>query len=85
MTTYDRPVIHDESTATATSEAIARVEAHTAHNYNPLPVVLTRGEGAWVEDVEGRRYLDMLAGYSALNFGHRHPGLVAAAEAQLGR
>jgi ornithine--oxo-acid transaminase len=72
--------VHDASAA-----AIAEVEAHAAHNYHPLPVVLARGAGAWVEDVEGRRYLDMLAGYSALNFGHRHPRLVAAAERQLGR
>jgi ornithine--oxo-acid transaminase len=67
------------------AEAIAQVEAHTAHNYHPLPVVLARGEGAWVWDVDGRRYLDMLAGYSALNFGHRHPVLIAAVEEQLGR
>lgn len=71
--------------ATATADAIGQVEAHAAHNYHPLPVVLTRGEGAWVEDVDGRRHLDMLAGYSALNFGHRHPRLVAAAHAQLDR
>ena len=56
-----------------------------AANYSPLPVVITHGEGAWVTDVEGRRYLDALAGYSALNFGHRHPALVAAAWAQLQR
>ncbi|MFE1770112.1 ornithine--oxo-acid transaminase [Streptomyces sp. NPDC059008] len=54
-----------------------------AHNYHPLPVVVARAEGVWVEDVEGRRYLDMLAGYSALNFGHRHPDLVEAAHRQL--
>jgi ornithine--oxo-acid transaminase len=48
-------------------------------------VVITSGEGAWVTDVTGRRYLDFLAGYSALNFGHRHPALVAAAVDQLGR
>ncbi|MCJ7709842.1 MAG: ornithine--oxo-acid transaminase, partial [Chloroflexi bacterium] len=66
-------------------QAIADVEAHAAHNYHPLPVVLARGEGAWVHDVDGRRYLDMLAGYGALNFGHRNPRLVAAAERQLGR
>ena len=46
---------------------------HSAHNYHPLPVVVAHAEGAWVTDVEGRRYLDCLAGYSALNFGHRHP------------
>ncbi|MGX9348690.1 ornithine--oxo-acid transaminase [Microbacterium sp. KNMS] len=59
--------------------------SHVAHNYHPLPVVIAGGEGAWVTDVEGKRYLDMLAGYSALNFGHRHPDLVAAATEQLGR
>ncbi len=68
-----------------TEARIAQADEHVAHNYHPLPVVLTRGEGAWVEDVEGRRYLDMLAGYSALNFGHRHPRLVEAAHAQLDR
>jgi ornithine--oxo-acid transaminase len=58
---------------------------HAAHNYHPLPVVVAEAEGAWVTDVEGRRYLDMLAAYSALNFGHRHPRLVAAARQQLDR
>lgn len=56
-----------------------------AHNYHPLPVVIAAAEGAWVTDVAGRRYLDMLAGYSALNFGHRHPDLIAAAVEQMGR
>lgn len=56
-----------------------------AHNYSPLPVTIADGDGVWVTDVEGRRYLDALAGYSALNFGHRHPGLLAAAHAQLDR
>ncbi|RYP86233.1 ornithine--oxo-acid transaminase [Nocardioides guangzhouensis] len=60
-------------------------EAYAAHNYHPLRVVLSSGEGAWVTDVEGRRYLDCLAGYSALNFGHGHPRLVARAQEQLGR
>ena len=60
-------------------------EAYAAHNYHPLRVVLSAGEGAWVTDVEGRRYLDCLAGYSALNFGHAHPRLVARAQEQLGR
>jgi ornithine--oxo-acid transaminase len=69
----------------ATHRLISQVEAHTAHNYHPLPVVLAAGEGAWVTDVDGRRYLDCLAGYSALNFGHGHPTLVAAAHAQLDR
>lgn len=58
---------------------------HLAHNYHPLPVRIASGEGAWVRDVAGIEYLDFLAGYSALNFGHRHPALVAAAHAQLDR
>jgi ornithine--oxo-acid transaminase len=65
--------------------ALAEAERWTAHNYHPLPVVLTSADGAWVTDVDGRRYLDCLAGYSALNFGHRHPALIAAAHAQLDR
>ena len=48
-------------------------EEYGVHNYHPLPVVITRGEGSWVEDVDGRRYFDALSAYSALNFGHRHP------------
>ncbi|HEY1179960.1 MAG TPA: ornithine--oxo-acid transaminase [Phytomonospora sp.] len=65
--------------------SITLEERHGAHNYHPLPVVLSHGEGAWVTDVDGRRYLDLLAGYSALNFGHRHPRLVEAAKRQLDR
>jgi ornithine--oxo-acid transaminase len=68
-----------------TPEALADAERWTAHNYHPLPVVIAEAEGAWVTDVDGRRYLDFLAGYSALNFGHRHPDLIAAAHAQLDR
>lgn len=65
--------------------AIAAAEAHGAHNYHPLPVVVASAEGAWMTDVEGRRYLDLLAGYSALNFGHRNHRLIEAAKAQLDR
>lgn len=68
-----------------TREHIAVTERWVASNYHPLPVVIAHAEGAWVTDVEGRRYLDALAGYSALNFGHLHPALVAAAAAQLDR
>ncbi|HEX7661826.1 MAG TPA: ornithine--oxo-acid transaminase [Pseudonocardiaceae bacterium] len=64
---------------------VALDERWSAHNYHPLPVVIAEAEGAWVTDVAGRRYLDFLAGYSALNFGHRHPDLIAAAKAQLDR
>ena len=68
-----------------TAELIAAEDAHLAHNYHPLPVVVSRAEGVWVTDVTGRRYLDLLSAYSALNFGHRHPALLAAAAEQLGR
>lgn len=63
---------------TETARHIALVAYYSARNYAPLPVVLSRGHGAWVEDVEGHRYLDMLSAYSAVNFGHCHPELVAA-------
>jgi ornithine--oxo-acid transaminase len=66
-------------------EAAEAAERWTPHNYHPLPVVIAEASGAWVTDVDGRRYLDCLAGYSALNFGHRHPALVAAARDQLDR
>ncbi|MGO1545952.1 ornithine--oxo-acid transaminase [Microbacterium gubbeenense] len=59
--------------------------SHIARNYAPLPVEIATGAGAWVNDVDGRRYLDMLAGYSALNFGHCNPTLVKAATDQLAR
>lgn len=68
-----------------TASFIALDEQWGAHNYHPLPVVIAEAEGAWVTDVEGKRYLDFLSGYSALNFGHRHPALVEAARSQLDR
>ncbi len=66
-----------------TAPAVAEAERWTAHNYHPLPVVIADADGAWVTDVDGKRYLDCLAGYSALNFGHRHPALVDSARKQL--
>lgn len=72
------------ATDSATARAIAG-EDHLAANYDPLPVVITEGEGAWVTDVEGKRYLDLLSAYSALNFGHGHPAILAAAREQLPR
>jgi ornithine--oxo-acid transaminase len=68
-----------------TKDLRALSELHSAHNYHPLPIAIAEAEGAWVTDVEGRRYLDMLAAYSAVNFGHRHPRLVEAAKRQLDR
>jgi ornithine--oxo-acid transaminase len=68
-----------------TSDAfIGLDERYGAPNYHPLPVAITHGEGAWLTDVDGKKYLDFLSAYSALNFGHRHPKLVEAAAAQLG-
>lgn len=55
----------------------------SAHNYGPLDVVLRSGEGSWVEDVDGKRYLDLLSAYGALNFGHKNPRIVKAAHEQL--
>ncbi|MEZ0072151.1 ornithine--oxo-acid transaminase [Planotetraspora sp. GP83] len=69
----------------ATEDLIRLGESRSAHNYHPLPVVISSAEGAWVTDVEGRRYLDCLAGYSSLNFGHGNPAIIAAAREQLGR
>ncbi|WP_454786479.1 ornithine--oxo-acid transaminase [Mycobacterium antarcticum] len=66
-----------------TEAAIAMDDQYAARNYSPLPVVAASAEGAWITDVEGRRYLDCLAAYSAVNFGHRHPRITATAHAQL--
>jgi ornithine--oxo-acid transaminase len=73
---------HDTPTA---EQLRAQAAAHGAHNYDPLPVVIAEADGAWVTAVGGRRYLDLLAAYSAINFGHRHPRLMAAALRQLER
>ncbi|WP_434556953.1 ornithine--oxo-acid transaminase [Tessaracoccus lapidicaptus] len=70
---------------TVTARLIHDEGEHLARNYDPLPVVVSSAEDVWVTDVEGRRYLDLLSAYSALNFGHRHPELVAAAVDQIGR
>ena len=67
------------------AEYLEEVDRYSAHNYHPLPIVLSRGEGAWVWDVEGNKYLDCLAAYSAVNQGHRHPAILQAAKDQLDR
>ena len=67
------------------ADYLSEAEKYGANNYHPLPVVLERGQGAWVWDVAGNRYLDCLAAYSAVNQGHRHPAIVKAAKAQLDR
>lgn len=66
-----------------TSDYLAEADQFSAHNYHPLPVVLEKGEGVWVWDVEGNKYLDCLAAYSAVNQGHRHPRIIEAAKRQL--
>ncbi|UCF35233.1 MAG: ornithine--oxo-acid transaminase [Phycisphaerales bacterium] len=66
-------------------EHIDLVEQYAAHNYHPLPVVVAEAEGVWVIDADGKRYMDMLAAYSAVNFGHCHPELLDAVRQQLDR
>jgi ornithine--oxo-acid transaminase len=70
---------------TLSAPLIEQAEAWSAHNYHPLPVVLVHGEGVWVQDPEGKRYMDMLSAYSALNQGHRHPAIVQALKDQADR
>jgi len=74
----NRPVRIPAEYATRTQALIDCEREAGARNYEPLPVVLSRGEGAWVTDVEGRRYLDLMSAYSAVSFGHAHPRIVGA-------
>ncbi len=84
MTTAARAAaLHAKTTRTPL--AIELEARHGAHNYHPLPVVLSRGEGVWLFDEQGRRYLDMMSAYSAVSFGHSHPALVRALTEQAGR
>jgi ornithine--oxo-acid transaminase len=68
-----------------TKEILNLTEQYSARNYLPLPVVLSQGEGVWVKDPEGNRYMDMLSAYSAMNFGHRHPRIIKALKDQADR
>ena len=77
--------MQDTATQAITSSYLDEADRFGAHHYHPLPVVLERGEGVWVRDVEGRRYLDMLSAYSALNQGHLHPRIIGAARDQMQR
>ena len=84
MTATQQQPTHSDDIGTSVGRSeFERAEARTAHNYHPLPVVVAHAEGAWMTDVDGNRFLDLLAGYSALNFGHGHPALLAAAHTQL--
>jgi ornithine--oxo-acid transaminase len=69
------PAVHRNAAA---CPAIAREQRHAANNYDPLPVVLAHGDGCWLWDVHGRRYLDMMSAYSAVSHGHAHPRIVQA-------
>ncbi len=75
------PIVLEEKKR-ATADYIALEERYGAHNYHPLDVVISRGEGVWVWDVDGRKYLDFLAAYSAVNQGHCHPEILNAAIGQ---
>ncbi|MGB0432584.1 MAG: aminotransferase class III-fold pyridoxal phosphate-dependent enzyme, partial [Bacteroidia bacterium] len=71
-----------QETLTKTQELIKLENKHGAHNYHPLPVVLKKGEGVFLWDVEGKQYYDFLSAYSAVNQGHCHPKIVAALKDQ---
>lgn len=72
-------------TLTRSQQLIEQTENYGAHNYHPLPVVISEAEGVWVKDPEGNRYMDMLSAYSAVNQGHRHPKIIAALKKQADR
>lgn len=67
---------------TKSQEMIELEDIYGAHNYHPLDVVISRAEGVWVEDADGKKYMDMLSAYSAVNQGHRHPKIIAALKEQ---
>lgn len=69
----------------AQQQAMEQVETFSSHNYHPLPVVISSGSGAWLTDIDGNRYLDFLSAYSAVNFGHSNPELIAVATEQLSK
>src|SRR4051812_6796116 len=66
-------------------QLIDLADTYGAHNYHPLPVVVAKANGVWVEDADGKRYMDCLAAYSAVNFGHSNRELIDAAKTQLER
>ena len=72
-----------QATSSKSEQYLLEADRYSAHNYEPLPVVIERAEGVWMWDVDGNRYMDMLSAYSALNQGHRHPEILRAARDQL--
>jgi ornithine--oxo-acid transaminase len=71
--------------ATKSTSLIEQTEKYGAKNYHPLPIVISKAEGVWVEDPEGNKYMDMLSAYSAVNQGHRHPKIIQALKDQADR
>ncbi|MGA5690145.1 ornithine--oxo-acid transaminase [Cytobacillus pseudoceanisediminis] len=71
--------------ATKSNSLIEQTEKYGANNYHPLPIVISKAEGVWVEDPEGNKYMDMLSAYSAVNQGHRHPKIIQALKDQADR
>jgi ornithine--oxo-acid transaminase len=74
-----------DPTGSISAAVIAETDAYSARNYAPLPVVITQGEGVWVWDAEGHKYLDCISAYSSLNQGHRHPRIMSALAEQASR
>jgi ornithine--oxo-acid transaminase len=72
------PVAQSALAFASSADAMRAEATFGARNYDPLPIVASRGEGAWIEDIEGRRYIDLMSAYSAVSFGHAHPRIVAA-------
>jgi ornithine--oxo-acid transaminase len=92
MPGWPRPPFFDEGEikrgivmATKSEQLIEQTERYGAHNYHPLPIVVSEAEGVWVKDPEGNRYMDMLSAYSAVNQGHRHPKIIEALKKQADR
>ncbi|AHJ99586.1 Ornithine aminotransferase [Hymenobacter swuensis DY53] len=78
MSSSSHPAVSDTTTHSRSQELMALEDQYGAHNYHPLPVVLSRGEGVYLWDVEGKRYVDFLSAYSAVNQGHCHPRIIGA-------
>src|ERR1041385_8536136 len=70
------------ATTQKSSNIIEQTQKYGANNYHPLPIVIAKAEGVWVENPEGIRYMDMLSAYSAVNQGHRHPKIIQALKDQ---
>ena len=66
----------NQTQSTESQNCLEMIETYGANNYHPLPIIISQAKGVWVKDLEGRRYMDMLSAYSALNHGHRHPKVI---------